>query len=168
MAASSHTATPGADRINSNCNGFAVDAPILAPRLRALAPKLTVIQERMPRLVYFRTAIRPRRRVRLATFEACGRPPSSRRIFRSRARSSSSMSTNSNAMACGRAPRTIACALIVRTPCVSFSPINVPGARCRSPAPMPPPRFNSGTVSRKFSRKFVVISVRFRLSFSRA
>ena len=32
-----------------------------------------------------------------------------------------SISTNSNAIACGRAPRTIPCALIFRTPCDSFS-----------------------------------------------
>src|SRR6266566_4187726 len=39
------------------------------------------------------------------------------------------MSTNSKAMACGRAPRTIACALMLRTPCENFSDNKEPGAR---------------------------------------
>jgi len=45
---------------------------------------------------------------------------------------------------------------MARTPDVIFSASNEPGAKWRSPAPMPPPRFSSGTVSLKFSRRFVV------------
>src|SRR5271157_5392754 len=83
---------------------------------------------------YFIIATRLCRRLRFPTLEGIGSPPSSNSSFLSRDRSSRSISTNSNAIACGRAPRTMAWARMLRTPWEIFSVNSEPGARCRSAA----------------------------------
>ena len=64
--------------------------------------------------------------------------------------------------------RTMAWALMGRMPCVSRKDRSDPGAKWRSPEPMPPPRFSSGIDKWMFSRKFVVVAVRLRESLRRA
>src|ERR1700676_4413527 len=143
----------------------------LAPgedRLEGRVCALSRAVKSLRQLNYLLSAPRPRRLLRLVTAAICGSPPSSNKTLRNLARSSRSMSTNSNAIACGRAPRTIACALMFRTPCDSFSERREPGARWRSPEPIPPPRLSSGIDKRKFSRKLVVTAIRFLDNFKRA
>src|SRR6202043_3244663 len=116
----------------------------------------------------FLRAIRPRRRLRLMGAADAGKEPSSSSNFLRRARSSRSISTNSKARAWGRAPRTIACALIARTPEDIFKTTIEPGGKLRSPEPMPPPRFSSGIDNLKFSLRLVVVIITLRESFRRA